>query len=706
MTAAACLTLAAVHLQVWSRQRARVTHLAFAMTAAFFAAVTPFELSMARAQTPAQFASTLRWTHLPGAFAVVSLIWFLWLHFGTGRLWLACAAAGGRILAAIVNFVVTPNLNYRAITGLKQVSIIGGEHVSSAVGVVSPLALIGQLSNLFLLLYVLDATVTLWRRGGHAGRRRAAVVGGSLLIFILLVGADITLVMTGMIVTPMFLTFPFLITILAMGHELSLEVVQAGQLSLDVKTSEERLALAQEAGHIGTFDLDLRTGRVRWTEQLESIYGFARGGFGGSLASWRERVHPQDILRCEAEIDEAIAHQREGWHTQYRILRAGDGEVRWIDAWGRIFLDGKARPVRMLGVNVDITGRKQADDAQNSLAAIVASSDDAILGKTLDGTITTWNAGAAKMYGYTAREMVGQPVSTLAPADLREEVQHILEQISRGETVDHLETVRVTKDGRRLDVSLMISPITDGRGKIVGASTIARDITARKRDERALQSLTGRLLMLQDAERQRVAGELHDGLGQSLAIIKNRAAMALRDQTPQDLVLEQLAEIQATATSAILEVRQIAHNLRPYELDRLGLIAAIESMIERISDSSSIALSADLEPIAGLLSPDAETSVYRMVQEGLSNVIKHSQAAAGRIEIKKRGTQLVISVQDDGNGMPPPAPPANGNAKRGFGLLGMAERVRSLNGTLAIDSLPARGTTLTICLEIPCGSGE
>ena len=475
MSAAACLTLAAVHLLVWSRQPARRAHLAFAVTAVSYAALTPFELWMARAHTPAEFGWAIRWVHLPGTLATVALVWFLWLHFGTGRLWLACAACGVRILAMILNFSLPLNLNYQAITGLREVTLFGGERVSSAVGVVSPWALIGQLANLLLLLYVLDATVKLWRRGGHSERRRAAIVGGSLVFESLTVNGNIALVMAGLVDWPLFLSFPFLVTVLAMSFELSLDVVEAGQLSLAVKAKEERLTLAQEAS---------------------------------------------------------------------------------------------------------------------------------------------------------------------------------------------------------------------------------------KRDERALQSLTGRLLMLQDEERKRVAAELHDGLGQSLAIIKNRAAIALRDQTDQDRILEQLTEIQTTATSAILDVRQIAHNLRPYELDRLGLVAAIESMVERISDSSSITLSADLEPIAGLLSPEAETSVYRIVQEGLNNVIKHSHAAAARVEIKKRGTQLVVSVQDNGNGMPEPASAGNGNNAGGFGLVGIAERVRTLNGTLAINSLPARGTTLTICLEIPGGTGE
>src|SRR3954463_438646 len=146
------------------------------------------------------------------------------------------------------------------------------------------------------------------------------------------------------------------------------------------------------------------------------------------------------------------------------------------------------------------------------------------------------------------------------------------------------------------------------------------------------RQLAGRLLMLQDEERQRVAAELHDGLGQSLAIIKNRAQMGIRNGANPDRILEHLEEISATAAASIQEVREIAYNLRPYELDRLGLGAAIESMVERVSNSTSIRLTADLESMEDLLSPEAEISVYRIVQEALSNVIQHSKATAARIE--------------------------------------------------------------------------
>jgi signal transduction histidine kinase len=218
--------------------------------------------------------------------------------------------------------------------------------------------------------------------------------------------------------------------------------------------------------------------------------------------------------------------------------------------------------------------------------------------------------------------------------------------------------------------------------------------------DQALQKIAGRLLLFQDEEHRRVAAELHDGLGQSLAIIKNRVSICQRKVSDPEQVREQLAEISATASSAIQEVREIAHNLRPYELDRIGLVAAIESMLERVGDSTSIQVSKDLAPIDGLLSQESETSLYRIVQEGLNNIVKHSAARTARVEIKRNGTELVLTVQDDGSGIAASVAEPDGDYDRGFGLTGISERVRLLGGSHTIDSAPARGTRLTVRLEL------
>jgi signal transduction histidine kinase len=221
-------------------------------------------------------------------------------------------------------------------------------------------------------------------------------------------------------------------------------------------------------------------------------------------------------------------------------------------------------------------------------------------------------------------------------------------------------------------------------------------VIKRKEAEHKLQRLTGQLIHLQDEERRRIAAELHDGLGQSLAIIRNRVAICLRDPADQDRVSEQLEEISSTAVSAIDEVREIAHNLRPYELDRLGLVQAIESMVDKITDTTSIQVAVNFDPIDGLLSPEAETSIYRIVQEGLNNVVKHSNATAASISLSRTSDDdIFVVVKDNGRGI---VGTTNDNG-RSFGLTGIAERVRMLGAVLNIESEPGCGTMLSVRLS-------
>jgi PAS domain S-box-containing protein len=144
----------------------------------------------------------------------------------------------------------------------------------------------------------------------------------------------------------------------------------------------------------------------------------------------------------------------------------------------------------------DISGQKAALRSSLLLAAIVGSSDDAIISKTLDGTVTSWNKAAERMFGYTAQEMIGHPITTLFPEDRLQEEPKIIEQISRGQRIEHFETIRKTKDGRLLDISLTISPIKDASGRIIGASKIARNITKQKAAEAALARRTQTLEIL------------------------------------------------------------------------------------------------------------------------------------------------------------------------------------------------------------------
>jgi PAS domain S-box-containing protein len=169
------------------------------------------------------------------------------------------------------------------------------------------------------------------------------------------------------------------------------------------------------------------------------------------------------------------------------ILIARDGTERPIDDSAAPLRDESGVPVGAVLVFRDVTERRRAEESRSLLAAIVESCEDAIVSKALDGTILSWNAGAARLFGYTPTEAIGRSITLIIPLDRHDEEREILERLRRGERIEHYETVRVAKDGRPIDVSLTISPVRDGSGRIVGASKVARDVTERKRSVEVLR---------------------------------------------------------------------------------------------------------------------------------------------------------------------------------------------------------------------------
>ena len=185
----------------------------------------------------------------------------------------------------------------------------------------------------------------------------------------------------------------------------------------------------------------------------------------------------------------------EVWHGEIRN-RTKDGSIYWVDTTIVPFFSDDGKPRQYLAIRADITERKLANEIREHLASVVDSSEDAIISKDLHGIVTAWNHGAEKIFGYLSAEMLGHPMLSLLPPDRIAEETDILEHIQRGESVNHFETVRVRKDGTKIDVSVTISPIRDGNGVIVGASKVARDISERKEAEQA------RLLAKERAERE------------------------------------------------------------------------------------------------------------------------------------------------------------------------------------------------------------
>ncbi|HEY9282981.1 MAG TPA: PAS domain S-box protein, partial [Pyrinomonadaceae bacterium] len=220
---------------------------------------------------------------------------------------------------------------------------------------------------------------------------------------------------------------------------------------------------------------------------------------------WLDAIHPEDRARVAGVWDAALAALTL-YDVEYRI-RSAAGGYRHVSVRGVPIVGADGRLKEWVGTLTDDTDRKRAESELRRAAAIIENSDDAIISKNLEGVIISWNKAAERIYGYTSEEAVGRPVTMLIPADRPDEEPHILERIRRGERIDHYETVRVTKDGRLIDVSLTVSPVRDAAGRITGASKIARDITARRRVELELRE-QAEIIETVNRTGQMIAGEL------------------------------------------------------------------------------------------------------------------------------------------------------------------------------------------------------
>jgi PAS domain S-box-containing protein len=431
-------------------------------------------------------------------------------------------------------------------------------------------------------------------------------------------------------------------------------------------------------------------------------------------AHYWTRVHPE--IQFEDDIKQLLAA-----HEALAICITQDPEAA-ADSVAQSILD--ELPILRL----------QADKAIGLLAAIVDSSDDAIVSKTLQGVITSWNAGAERLFGYSAKEAIGRHISMLIPQDRQDEETTILSRISSGDQINHFDTVRTRKDGTPLEISLTISPVRDATGKIIGASKIARDIGARKRIERdlyeseqryriladaldtqvqfrmqelqrrnaeilqqstQLRELSGRLMFSQDQERRRIARDLHDSAGQNLAALSmGLTRIETEAQRDPAQLSKSIKEAQNLIQELTEEIRTTSYLLHPPMLDDSGLSSALRWYIDGLAERSS--LSVELTIPAGLerLAPDVELAIFRLVQECLTNIHRHSGSKTAAIRISCDNGKICAAVQDHGTGISPERLAAIEYKGLGVGIRGMRERVLQSHGELTIQSNPL-GTKIT-----------
>ena len=566
--ASACLTLALLHLLVWWQRREARANLLFALTAVATTVFAGCEFLTMRAETPGAFAMAVRWAHVPAWVLIVSLVGFVRLYLRAGRLWLAWTVCGVRTLSLILNFICTPNLNYREITALRHVSFLG-ETVAVAEGVPNPWMLIAHLSLLLLVIFVADAAITVWQRGD---RRQALLVGGSIVFFVVAATGQAIVVLWGIIYAPITVSWFYMGILAAMGYELSQDVIRAARLSDDLRESQQRMALATHAANLGIWVRDLVKDEIWATDKWRELFGFEKSE-RIDLNGFLQKLHPEDREAVSKAIAKALGGEG-GYAMEYRVVLP-KGRMYWIASRGGVEFDATGKPVLMRGASLDITTRKQAEEAAHDLS--------------------------------------------------------------------------------------------------------------------------GRLIQAQEEEQMRLARDLHDDLSQSLALLSVELEMFGQSEPAEPgQISGRLQEFSAQLKRLSSEVHRISHELHPAKLEQLGLVAALRGFCKEFSLAHEMAIEFADHSVPRAVPQDTALCLYRIAQEALHNVVKHSDATAARVELAMEGGELWLAIADDGVGFD--AETARGNGS--LGLVSMGERARFVHGVLSVESHAGKGTRVEVRVPI------
>ena len=389
-------------------------------------------------------------------------------------------------------------------------------------------------------------------------------------------------------------------------------------------------------------------------------------GVAETLTGWRQAealgrplndvFHIVNELTREPVENPALRALREGkvvGLANHTVLIARDGTEHPIDDSAAPIHDGTGAPVGAVFVFRDVTEKKGAEELHSRLAAIVESSQDAIVSKSLDGTILSWNAGAEQLFGYKPHEAVGQHITLLIPKDRQQEEYEILSRVIKGERVEHFETVRVSKHGKMIDVSLSISPVRDGAGRIVGASKIARDITYRKQLEESQREADRRkdhFIALLAHELRNPLAPLRNGL-QVIKLASNNIDVITEARDMMDRQLGHMVRL----IDDLLDISRISQNKMELRRSPVSLAEVLGSAVETarpvideaghefeyIPSTESIYLDADLTRLAQVFS------------NLLTNSAKYTERG-GRITLmsESQGNEVVVTVRDNGIGIP------------------------------------------------------
>jgi PAS domain S-box-containing protein len=442
-------------------------------------------------------------------------------------------------------------------------------------------------------------------------------------------------------------------------------------------------------------------GEAYVSPQIEASLGFTQEEWLGDPVRWFHQIHPEDRARWSSEAAQMFV-TGEPLRSVYRVM-ARDGRVVWFHCEVKLVRHADGHPWFIHGIGFDITELKQTEEAltksEEMLRGIFEYAPDTMIVVDDKGHITSLNEQVERMFDYSREELFGQPIEILIPDRFRR--QHINHRADYGAD-PHLRPMGVglklygrRKDGTEFPVEIMLSPLkTESTSPVIA---VIRDITRRQRDEEALREyaermkdLSRRLIEVQESERRSIALELHDQIGQILTGLKLKLEMLPRLSAEE--AQDSLSEAQTLVNQLLTRTRKLSLDLRPATLDYLGLLSALLRHFRQYTSQTGLRVEFNHSGLEGQrFAPELETTVFRIVQEGLTNIARHAGATEATVQIWANINSLAVEIADNGKGFDVDTTLADGQSN---GLTGMRERVSLLGGQFRIESHLGIGTRL------------